>query len=79
MPFPTYPAITLPQAEALIKYSGNQLHDIVNGDGVTTIDAEDGPIPSVRKMLVDNLNFISPLDWNNGANETTFNQLRKFV
>jgi len=79
MPFPTYPAITLPQAEALIKYSGNQLHDIVNGDGVTTIDAEDGPIPSVRKMLVDNLNFISPLDWNNGANETTFNQLRKFT
>ena len=53
MAFPTYPAITLPQAEELIKYSGNQLHDIINGTDVETIDAEDGPIPSVRKVFKD--------------------------
>lgn len=77
--FPQYPATTLAEAEDILVFSGNQIHDIVNGDAVTTVTAEDGEIPSIRKTLVDNFVFKSPLDWANGSSETVYNQLRKFT
>lgn len=77
--FPHYPASTLPQSEELIIYSGNQMHDIINGDALSEVTAEDGNIPTVRKAIADNYYFKSPVAWVASSNETIFNQLRKFT
>ena len=76
--FPAYPANTLAQAEDLIIFTGNQLGDIINGDALSEVETLDGFIPTIRKTLVDNFNFKSPIAWSIGSNETIFNQLRVF-
>lgn len=59
--------------------SSNQLHDLVNGAGDAEVTVEDGStIPTVRKALIENFYFKSPIDWEQGKNETVFNQLRFF-
>lgn len=76
--FPTYPATTLDQGVDLVIFSSNQLHDVINGTAVETVETETGEIPTLRKALVDNFFFKSPILWANGASETVFNQLRYF-
>ncbi len=59
--------------------ASNQLHDIINGAGDVEVAVEDGStIPTVRKALIDNFFFKSPVPWQQGQNETVFNQLRFF-
>lgn len=77
--FPDYPATTLPQSEELIIFSGNQMHDIINGDALSEVTAEDGNIPTVRKAIADNYYFKSPIAWAASSTETVFNQLRSFT
>lgn len=74
--YPTYPATTFEQAVELTIFSGNQMHDVVNGDAQTEVETESGNIPTVRKALVENIYFKYPLPWANGTQETVFNQLR---
>ncbi len=76
--FPTYPATTLDQGVDLVIFSSNQLHDVINGDATTTVETETGDIPTLRKALLDNFYFKSPVAWAAGSNETVFNQLRFF-
>ena len=77
--FPTYPATTFEQAVELAIFSSNQLHNIINADPLSTVETEDGDIPSVRKALIDNLYFITPaITWAEGTSVTVFNQLYKF-
>ncbi|HBB2900382.1 TPA: hypothetical protein J9755_000216 [Escherichia coli] len=76
--FPTYPATSLEQGVDLVIFSSNQLHDVINGSATESIETESGLIPTLRKALVDNFFFKSPLDWAQGTNETVFNQLRYF-
>lgn len=76
--FPKYPATSLQQGVDLVIYSGNQAHDIINGDATQTVETENGPVPSIRKALIDNFYFKTPIDWAEGENETVFNQLRFF-
>lgn len=78
MAFPTYPATTLDQGVDLVIFSSNQLHDIINGDATATVETETGLIPTLRKALIDNFFFKSPIAWAAGTNETVFNQLRFF-
>ena len=77
--FPAYPANTLAQAEDLIIFTGNQLSDVINGDALSEVETLDGFIPTIRKTLVDNFNFKSPIAWSVSSNETVFNQLRVFT
>lgn len=77
--FPNYPASTLAQSEELIIFSGNQMHDIINGDALSEVTAEDGNIPTVRKAIADNYYFKSPIAWAASSTETVFNQLRSFT
>ena len=74
----TYPATTSNEAVELIIDGGNQLHDIINGTALETITTESGEIPSVRKALADTFLFQDPLPWEQGSEETAFNQLRIF-
>lgn len=74
--FPTYPATSLEQGVDLVIFSSNQIHDIINGSATESIDTESGLIPTLRKALVDNFYFKSPIAWAQGTNETVFNQLR---
>lgn len=76
--FPTYPATSLEQGVDLVIFSSNQLHDIINGNATETVETESGLIPTLRKALIDNFFFISPIAWAVGSNEVTFNQLRYF-
>lgn len=77
--FPTYPGTTFEQAVELAIFSSNQLHNIINGDSLSTVDAEDGAIPTVRKALIDNIYFKVPaIEWQEGAEVTVFNQLYTF-
>lgn len=76
--FPTYPATTFEQAVELSIFASNQLHNVINGDATTTIETENGDIPSVRKALVDNFFFKTPVRWTNGESSTLFNQLYYF-
>lgn len=78
MAFPTYPATTLDQGVDLVIFSSNQLHDVINGDATATVETETGLIPTLRKALVDNFFFKSPIAWAVGSTETVFNQLRFF-
>ena len=76
--FPTYPATTLEQGVDLVIFSSNQMHDVINGDATATVETETGLIPTLRKALVDNFFFKSPVAWSAGSTETVFNQLRYF-
>ncbi len=76
--FPAYPATSFEQAVDLAIFSSNQLGDVINSDATTQIDTENGPIPSLRKSLVENLYFKTPIDWSQGQSESVFNQLRYF-
>ena len=77
--FPTYPATTFEQAVELAIFSSNQLHNIINADPLSTVETEDGDIPSVRKALVDNFYFKTPaITWAQGTTATVFNQLYTF-
>ena len=77
--FPTYPATTFEQAVELAIFSSNQLHNIINADPLSTVETEDGDIPSVRKALIDNLYFKTPaITWAEGTSVTLFNQLYTF-
>lgn len=78
MAFPNYPATSFEQAVDLAIFSSNQLGGIINEDATTEIDTVSGKIPTVRKALVDNFFFKSPIAWVNGQQETVFNQLRYF-
>lgn len=78
MAFPTYPATTLDQGVDLVIFSSNQLHDVINGSATETVETESGLIPTLRKALLDNFYFKSPVAWAAGSNETVFNQLRFF-
>uniref|UniRef100_A0AB39AJ63 Sialidase family protein n=1 Tax=Vibrio phage P018-4 TaxID=3229728 RepID=A0AB39AJ63_9CAUD len=74
----TFPATNSNEAVELIIDGGNQLHQIINEDATTEIQTESGPIPSVRKALADTFLFLEPIAWQNGSDETAFNQLRTF-
>lgn len=76
--FPAYPATSFEQAVDLTIFSSNQLGDVINLDATSEIETETGLIPSLRKSLVDNFFFKSPIDWASGESETVFNQLRFF-
>ena len=76
---PNYPATSLAQAVDLTIEDANLLHDVINADSTTTIEVDDGPIPSLRKSLIDNFYYIDPIAWNNGSPVTKFNQLVKFT
>ncbi len=78
MAFPTYPATTLDQGVDLVIFSANQLHDVINGDATATVETETGLVPTLRKALLDNFYFKSPIAWATGNTETVFNQLRFF-
>lgn len=57
-----------------------RLHTVVNGSGTESAVTEDGSlIPSVRKSLLDNLYFKSPLPWKMGTQVREFNQLYAFT
>lgn len=44
-----------------LELDSDRMHIVVNGDATTTAFAEDGsPLPSIRKTLVDNLQFKTP-------------------
>ncbi|UNY40321.1 tail fiber protein [Pseudaeromonas phage vB_PpeM_ KLEP7] len=74
-----YPATTFEEAVDLTITASNQQHQIINGEATEQVQIEDGSyIPTVRKALVDNLYFKSPVEWSTGTNETIFNQLRAF-
>lgn len=57
----------------------NIISDVINESATTEVLTSNGPIPSIRKALADNLYFQDPLPWSNGTNETEFNQLRTFT
>lgn len=58
-----------------------RLHTVVNGDALTSATAEDGSLlPSIRKALVDNLYFKTPLiAWSQGTLVREYNQLYLFT
>ena len=73
--YPIYPATTFTQAVELTIFSSNQLHDVINGDALTTVETENGDVPTLRKALVDNFYFKTPVEWVAGESSTIFNQL----
>lgn len=77
--YPVYPATTFTQAVELTIFASNQLHDVINGDALTTVETENGDIPTLRKALVDNFYFKTPINWVEGESATVFNQLYYFV
>lgn len=76
--YPVYPATTFTQAVELTIFASNQLHDVINGDALTTVETENGDIPTLRKALVDNFYFKTPISWVEGESSTVFNQLYYF-
>lgn len=76
--YPVYPATTFTQAVELTIFASNQLHDVINGDALTTVETENGDIPTLRKALVDNFYFKTPINWVEGESATVFNQLYYF-
>lgn len=77
---PNYPATDLNTGLKLFIPVSNQIHDIVNGTASQEVTTDSGKIPSIRKMLVDNIAFKAEvLPWTNGDNETDFRQLRLFA
>lgn len=76
--YPVYPATTFTQAVELTIFASNQLHDVINGDALTTVETENGDVPTLRKALVDNFYFKTPINWVEGESATVFNQLYYF-
>ena len=76
---PLFPATSLTAATALTIEDANLLHEVINGTDTETIEVDDGPIPSLRKALVDNFYFKNPIDWTETAAVTEFNQLVLFT
>lgn len=76
--FPQYPATSFDQAVDLTIFSSNQLSSIINGDAISDIEVQTGGIPTVRKALVDNFFFKSPILWVQDTTATIFNQLYYF-
>lgn len=74
----TFPATTYREAVDLALDSSNQFHRIINESATSTINTASGPIDSLRKALVDNFYFKTPLEWIQGESEIEFNQLRLF-
>lgn len=74
----TYPATNSKEASELLIDVSNQMHEIVNEDATTEVLTESGNVPSVRKALADTFLFQDPIAWNQGSDETAFNQLRTF-
>lgn len=74
----TYPATNSKEASELLIDVSNQMHEIVNEDATTEVMTESGLVPSVRKALADTFLFQDPIAWNQGNDETAFNQLRTF-
>lgn len=74
----TYPATNSKEASELLIDVSNQMHEIVNEDATTEVMTESGLVPSVRKALADTFLFQDPIAWNQGSDETAFNQLRTF-
>lgn len=77
--YPTYPVTTLAQAEDMIVFTSNQIHDVMNADATSVIEAEDGAIPSIRKALVDNMYFKTPQYWVASTQVTDPLQLKQFT
>lgn len=73
--FPNYPATSFEGAVDLTIFSSNQLGSIINEDATTEIETESGNIPTLRKALVDNFYFKSPIPWVSGTTTIVFNQL----
>lgn len=76
--FPQYPATSFDQAVDLTIYASNQLGDVINGDATSVVSTESGDIPTLRKALIDNFYFKTPIDWVEGESTTVFNQLYYF-
>lgn len=73
-------ALTYQQAIEQTITGAEQFHEIINGSATSEVVVEDGSkIPSVRKALLDNFYFKDPIPWQQGQNETVFNQLRQFT
>lgn len=77
--FPQQPAVSFPQAVDLAIFSSNQMAAVINGTATDVVLTEGGDIPSLRKALVDNFYFKSPIAWVSSGTETSFNQLRLFT
>lgn len=77
--YPTYPVTTLAQAEDMLVFTGNRIHDIMNADATSVIEVEDGQIPSIRKALVDNMYFKTPQIWVASTQITDPLQLKQFT
>lgn len=77
----TYPATNLNEAVALVVPDSNAFHEVINGDSTTTVSLPDGGTsPTLQKALVDNFYFTqTTLAWEEGSDETIFNQLRQFT
>lgn len=69
------------QAVDQVILDSERLHTVVNGDALTSATAEDGSLlPSIRKALVDNLYFKTPLiAWSQGTLVREYNQLYLFT
>lgn len=63
-----------------LELDSDRMHIVVNGDATTTAFAEDGSeLPSIRKTLVDNLQFKTPpVAWAAGTLVRAYNQLYIF-
>lgn len=53
MAFPTYPFTTLEEAVTGFEAAADQIHKVVNGSETTEVVAENGNIPSLRKIQKD--------------------------
>lgn len=73
-----YPATSFEEGVELTIASANTMHEVINSDAATEVPTESGPIPSLRKAIVDNFYFRSPINWAIGLSEVTFNQVRQF-
>lgn len=74
----TYPATTYAEGVELTITSGNQLHEIINGDATEEINTESGMVPSVRKALADSMLFKPAIAWAEGSVESDPFQTRLY-
>ena len=74
----TYPATTYAEGVELTITSGNQLHEIINGDATEEISTESGMVPSLRKALADSMLFKPAIAWAEGSVESDPFQARIF-
>jgi hypothetical protein len=72
-------ATNLNEAVNLLVPDSNIIHNIINEDALTEITIENGTIPSIRKVLADNMQWKSTIeDWTNGTFATDPLQLYLF-